>query len=277
MYSARIVTDKGRTVEFSLENGVLFDIAPLSGVDVSLSTTQGFRQIGESVEGQGVSGINRTITGKLMRDQFAKQMLSALPVFTSGKLYFNNSHYCDIVVKKTPEFVNSKGAVRFTMQVYCPDPFWKQITPVSLSLGGLTKLFKFPVEYNTHKFGERSEAKFINCFNAGDVDAPYKLVLTTTTEATNYGIINQKTLKEARFTDTLSAGEVVTLWQERGRIFATKENDGVITNHLGYLSDSSDLFSLDIGDNVLKVVADTGENDIIATAEFTPAYMGVLA
>lgn len=277
MYKARIETDSGKTVNFSFENGILFDIAPLSGVDVSLSTSQGFRQIGESVEGQGVGGITRTISGKVLNSKIQQQMLKDLPVFTSGKLYFNDSHYCEIVVKKTPMFSLKNGATRFSMQVFCIDPFWKQKNTLYYSLGGLKKLFTLPTTYNTHKFGERAGAQFINCHNPGDVKAQLKLTFSTTTQAVNYGVINQRTLEVSRFNDTLEPGELVTLWQEKGRVFATKESSGLTIDFLGYLSDDSTLFNVLPGDNILKIVADTGENDIIASAEFTPAYMGVIA
>ena len=41
MYNARYKSDSGKEFLFSFENGVIFDIDPLSGVTLNLATAQG--------------------------------------------------------------------------------------------------------------------------------------------------------------------------------------------------------------------------------------------
>lgn len=277
MYSAKIATESGKTFRFSYENGVLFDISPLSGVDVTVSTSQGFQQIGETVQSMSVKGVRRTITGKLLTEQAAASMLSVLPVFTRGKLFFNESYWCPITVQKTPTIVHSKNCdVRFTMQVYCEVPFWYSVESKHVNLNTIVPAFRFPVTYNTHRFGTHASGSAANIFNSGDVSAPFDLVITSSGAATNYGIINTRTGANLTFEDTLSAGDTVHFYRKNGRVTAEKTSGGVTSGALAYLADDSDLFSLDAGDNLIMVTAENGAASVSAYITYSAAYMGVI-
>ena len=277
MYTAKIVTDSGKSFEFSYRNGVVFDIYPLSGVDVTLSTSQGFQQIGETVEGMTVKGIRRTIKGVILNPATAKAMLSTITTFAAGRLYFNGAYFCPITVQKTPTIALARsGKMTFTMQVYCESPYWYKTAETSVLLSGTTKLFFFPVLYDSHKFGESMENAFINVYNSGDVPAAIDLRLSSSGTVTNYGIADTRSGAVLKFEDTLNSGEQLRLRQIGGRIVAEKTVDGEILGAMGYLSDDSTLFHLAVGDNVLTAIADEGLSDLRASVQFNAAYMGVV-
>lgn len=277
MYNAKIVTDAGKTFSFGYAHGVLFDISPLSGADVDIAASQGFRQVGETVEGQSVGGIRRTIRGVVLNDATARRMISALPVFTTGRLYFGEKYFCNIVLQKTPSVsVLKNGKIPFTMQVYCDTPFWMEDNLKNYILNGYTSAFSFPVNYDSHVFGTRASGNFTNCINTGDVEAPFVCEFTAIDEVSGYGIINVVTLEELRFDDTLFPGDVVRVYQENGRVRVQKTSDGVTSNALGLLSEDSTLFNLLPGDNVLKVVADNNEESLQVSLSYMPVFMGVL-
>ena len=48
MYNATIQTKDGKQLDLGFEYGIVFDISPLSGVDVDIATSQSFQQIGLS-------------------------------------------------------------------------------------------------------------------------------------------------------------------------------------------------------------------------------------
>lgn len=277
MYNAKIVTDAGKTVWLGYSHGILFDISPLSGADVDIATSQGFQQIGETVEGQSVGGIRRTIRGTALNTAAARNLISALPVFTKGKLYFGEKHFCNIFLQKTPAISYQKdGKMPFTMQVYCDTPFWKEDALKNYLVNGYEPAFSFPVNYGSHVFGIRAQGGFTNCINSGDVKTPFVCEFLTDQEIENYGIINVKTLAELRFNDTLLPGEVVKVYQENGRVMAIKTVDGVSSSVLGLISDDSTLFDLAPGDNVFKVVADNNAERLQASISYRPTFMGVL-
>lgn len=277
MYTAKIVTDSGKTFDFSYRNGVVFDIAPLSGMDVNVGTSQGFGQIGETVESTSVKGIRRTISGVITDPASAKMMLTALPAFTSGRLYFNDAYYCPVTVQKTPTITKTRsGKMSFMMQVFCESPFWFRSKETSALLTGTTPLFSFPVLYDSHKFGESKENAFTNVFNYGDISVPIDLRFSSKGSVKNYGIANARTGAILRFEDTLASGERLHFYRRSGKIVAEKTVDGETSGAVAYLSDDSTLFDLSVGDNVLTVTADEGLSYLRASVQFNAAYMGVI-
>ena len=278
MYNAKIITDAGKEFRFGYNDGCLFDISPLSGSDVNITTSQGFQQIGVTVEGQSVGSVRRTITGTLLNKVAEAKMLSVLPVFTTGRLYVNESRFCNITVNKTPEIRTSKfGKKTFSMQVFCDTPFWSNANDNSYIVSNYKKSFTFPVTYDSHTFAVRTENAFVNCFNGGDVSVPLTCEFTADAEVENYGVINIRTFEELRFEDVLKVGEKARLYYENGRIKATKEDaDGNIIGILGKLTDSSNLFNVTPGDNILKISATSNEQFLKANITFRSAYMGVV-
>ena len=93
MYNARIEMDDGRTLDLGFDNGIIFDISPLSGIDVDISTSQSYNQIGESVADMSTFGLTREIFGVIINDENknSKNILNTLTAFSSGKIYINDS------------------------------------------------------------------------------------------------------------------------------------------------------------------------------------------
>lgn len=278
MYRAKITTDAGKTFSFSYENGVLFDISPLSGATVSVGTSQGFAQVGETVEGQSVAGIKRTISGKVLSEVTARAMLSALPAFTTGKLWYNDLFYCDIVVSRTPQIQRRKtGEMPFSMQVYCDTPFWRDGTAATYIVNGYTAAFSFPVIYDTHAFGIKQNGAFTNCVNRGDVPVPLDCTFSSIGDVSGYGMINAATGEILRFDDVLHAGERVTVRRHSGRVTAEKSTADGTVSVLSLMSDDSELLTIETGDNVFKAMADENDEYLTIAVNVRPAYMGVVA
>jgi hypothetical protein len=278
MYRAEFIADNGKTFRFGIDHDIAFDISPLSGVDVILSTSQGFQQIGESVQGASVKGVRRTITGKCLTSESANALLSFLPVFTSGRLVINGDLWCPATVSKTPTVSFRKnGSIPFTMQIFCESPFWYSSQRQHVSLNEIKGLFKFPVNYgNPHKFGARLTGSSVNVRNDGDVSAPFELTLKGIGSATNYGIVNTMTGESLIFEDTLNDGDTVRFFREGGKIRAEKTSGGETFGALAYVSDSSSLFDLHAGDNLVRVTAEDGGAFVTAFIDFNSAYMGVV-
>lgn len=278
MYSAKIITDAGKIFQFGYQYGTLFDISPLSGIDVNMATSQGTGQIGATIESQSVGGINRTISGLVLDKSTANKMLSYLPAFTSGKLYINNSRYCDIVINRTPEIAYSKdGKMPFSMRVYSTTPFWKSTEIKNFMLSGLNKRFSFPTSFNSHKFGETIKNAFANVLNEGDVSTPIQCVFVSSATVEGYGVQNINTLEKLAFDDILHIGETATVYFQNNKLYAYKKDaQGNVTQLVSATTDDSNLFTLRAGDNVLKSVADVNENNLYASVSFAPQYMGVV-
>ena len=56
----KIVTDAGAVLHLGWDYDAPYFLDPLNGIDVDLKTAQGVNQVGDTVEGQSVSGVSRT-------------------------------------------------------------------------------------------------------------------------------------------------------------------------------------------------------------------------
>lgn len=281
MYNFRIETELGNSVFFGPEYGIVADLDPLSGIDVELSTSQGFQQMGETIDSQSVSGLYRTIKGVVFKDEdrWAGNLLKALPVFTSGKLYFEDSYYCHITISKTPTIVRSKeGKLSFMLQVFCTTPFWYYAKSMNQSFGGYLPAFRFPVNYaEPHRFGVKTSIDFVNCYNEGTVVVPFSVRFVSTATVSGFGLINIYTGQQLKINDTLSYGEEVIVEFRNNILVVEKIQGSKITDIFSLLDENSELFRLNVGDNLLSVIADAGRDDLITTISFEIAVMGVLA
>lgn len=276
MYNARIETDAGKIVRFGYEYGNIFDITPLSGVDVSFGTSQGFQQVGETVETQSVQGISRTIRGTFIDsdpEAAARAMLRALPIFTTGRLVFDDKYFCRIHLKKTPYVHrNSSGKCTFDMMVYCETPYWLNLQSDQYVMGGYTAAFSFPVIYDSHIFGVKNESAYTNCVNSGAMDVPFTANFRSETETVNFGIININTLEHLRLNMTLTQNDEVTVSRENGRLYVQRDGEDIFS----VLDEDSDLFMLHPGDNVLRMTADSGLSGLKVSISYNAAEIGVI-
>lgn len=255
MYNAKIVTDSGITFNFGYEYDSVFDIDPLTGVDVDLATSQGYLQIGETVEGQSVGGVNRTIKGVFFKNEAEREaeMLNALPMFTTGKLYYNDNYFCDMVVKKTPVIVTNKvGITSFSILVFCYTPFWLK------------------AEKNVFELNSTSA---VNCKNEGVAQMEFSVKFETSLFTQGFGIKNTATDKFIKLNTDIEQGESVTVYRKNGRLYVLKNDTEDI---FAALDEDSNLFELASGDNELIATADGGETSLTVTVEFYEPYMGVI-
>ena len=103
----KIVTDAGAVLHLGWDYDIPYFLDPLNGIDVDLKTAQGVNQIGDTVEGQSVSGVSRTLSVVFWgRDALtrARAFTKKLPYFTKGTLYFGDHYFTRFVLQKLPYF-----------------------------------------------------------------------------------------------------------------------------------------------------------------------------
>ena len=278
MYEAKYVRSDGMTFELSFANGVIFDIDPLSELDVDISSSQGFGQIGSTVDAQSIAGVSRTVRGRLLGDANTRKnrMLRVFSPLTGGRLIFNGRFFCDCVVKKAPAVSPRRRDAEFSLMLYCPYPYWLAVEETTYWLNLYTPRFSFPVLFDDHIFGERSSSGYTDCRNAGNVPVHYTAEFTSEADVEAYGLTDLLTHKSIVINDTLHAGETVSLGRTDGRVYLRKKSSsGVVTNLMSALDEASTLWTLAPGSNLLKLTADSGQPNLNATITMSPAFTGV--
>lgn len=270
-YSTFKIDGLSRETDLGVDYDTIFDIDPLTGVDVDLATSQGYQQIGETVEGQSVGGINRTVKGvfygpnaKVNNVQAqASIMLQGLPLFSTGKLYyypntnrsFTDSYFCNIYVKKTPQIYTDKnGITRFSILLYCPTPFWYKswIRAYSLTKNSVT-----------------------NCKNEGVAQNEFTITFRTTSTVHNFKITNKDTGQYLALNTRLNPNERIEVYRKGGRLYVEKKYVNTTEDVFAGLDEGSNLFEMKTGNNNLELTTTESAN-ITATVEFYEPYMGVI-
>lgn len=280
MYNSRFVADNGNTFYFGFYYGTIFDIDPLSELDVDVSTAQGFQQTGATVNSESVGGVSREIRGVFVDASnvtLAQQLLDTFSPGTHGKLYYNNDYYCECVVEKTPAMTLNNRKRTFDLMLYCPYPYWLSSDTSTYTIGGYIEAFELPVCYDSHVFGIANGSVMTDVYNAGAVERPISVKFRCLTSVSNYGIENVETDEILKIDDTLQIGETVDVYWEDGKLKVEKTVDGVTTDIFSLLDEESALFSVASGSNIYKQFADDSTDQLIVTVTMCPAIVGIAA
>lgn len=275
MYEVVFENDNGKTFVFGPNGGNWYGMNIGEGMEITLGKSQGFAQIGETVETQAVSGRSIDVTGRFIGDIVAGKnaLRNVCAPLASGRLVFQKTHYIRVYVKAAPSFSAVKNNGIFKMQFYAPFPFFSTFGETYTEIGGITKMFRLPVNYSKpHRFGTRDTNRYVNVINSGDVRVPYKMVVASEGVSTNQVITNLGTFAFLKLNGTLNAGEYITIYRDDNNVLrAEKTADGVTTDAITWIDDESSLFELESGDNLISATDDQGGAALRVSISFSPA------
>lgn len=275
MFEVIFEADNGKKFVFGRNGNNYYYMSIANGVDITLGTSQGFSQIGVSVENQSVGGRTIDVTGEFYGNITERKdtLRSVCAPMTSGRLIVQKNYFIRVVVKAAPTFVPIKDNGRFKMQFFAPYPYFSAIDEKMSQIGYVVPEFRFPVNYGTpHRFGTRDAARYTNIINGGDVRIPYKLILRSEGISTNPTVTNLKTFAFLRLNGTLNAGEIATIYWDDNNVLRAELTAGDVTKDIiSWIDDDSELFELDVGDNLIHANDDEGGAGLVASFVFRPA------
>lgn len=275
MFEVIFENDNGKNFTFGPNGNNWFGMNIGDGMEITLGKSQGFAQFGETVETQSVPGRTIDVTGRVYGNIVERKnaLRNVCTPLASGRLVFQKTHYIRVYVKAAPSFSPVKNNGLFRMQFYAPFPFFSAFSESSQLIGGITKGFRFPVNYSRpHRFGTRSSEKYVNVLNSGDVRIPYKLILRSEGASTNPTITNLTTFAFIRLNGTINSGEYVTVYRDANNVLRAELTSGsAVTDVITWIDDESSLFELESGDNLLSATDDQGGAALVATFSFNPA------
>lgn len=279
MYNAVFESDTGQKYVFGKDGETVFDMDLGNGVSVDIGTSQGFSQVGETVESMTVGGRTITVHGTIFGNVQSRKkiMRKVFAPFVWGKLTFEGKHYIRVCVKDSPSFSPIRDDGRFTMLLYAPFPFFYSVDDAHYNIGEIMPMFSFPVNYATpHKFGERGTEKYTNVYNNGDIAAPFNVYMETFGTSANPLIVNLDTHEYLKLNGTLTAGDAANIYRDSNNILrAELSTDGELVDILSWVDDGSTLFQLNPGDNIISFDDDGGGSSLTVKFSFSPAVVAV--
>ena len=280
MYKVKYISDSGNEFLFGADNGIVFDMDIGESVDVNIGVSQGFSQIGESVDTKSIGSRPINASGIVFKnvEQGKRKMRNTFPPFESGRLVFDDGHYYIAVhIKKPPSFSPVKGDGRFMMQFLAPFPYFSRVEKSSVPIGEIEPAFSFPVNYaEPHKFGVKSSARYKSVVNDGDVPVPFEAQFTSTVESVNPIIRDLKNGGFLRLNMTVKQREVVTVYRDSNGVLRAEKNVGGETvDVLGAVDENSTLFELNRGENIISYSDDAGGDNLSVVIAYSPAVVAI--
>lgn len=233
---------------------------------------------------------NIVISGKIIANSeysmftARRDLIMSFNPKSKGRLYYyinidsdtTKEFYIDCYVEKSIDPVNTKSGVEqsFLISLLCPNPFWKEVTPIS-EIGNYTDYFTFPFvsDYSSgFSFAQFEVNKTFT--NYGDVDTPLKITFSGAAE--NPYITNVTTGETIKINKTIAVGEKIVITTDNGNKTVKIHNlDGSIVNAFNYVDLTSKFFKFIPGENIIEYGS---SNDAIlggVTIEYASAYLGV--
>lgn len=272
MYNAKFISNTGETYDFGVDGSTVFDMDIGNGISVDIATSQGFSQLGESVEGQSVTGKLINVKGVIYKDISAKRrhLRDVFSPFTSGRLSFDNGYYIDVYVKDTPTFSPIKNDGRFTMLLYAPFPFFSKADSGSVEFGEIVPMFSFPVNYiEDHIFSRKISATEKTIENDGDVAVFFGLEFKTTGRVDNISVTDLDTGEFLKIKCKLLGSQKVLLKRTAEGVLSALLIDGTkTTNAINLIDEKSTLLKLRKGKNRLQITDEYSKGEMLI-ADFT--------
>lgn len=279
MFEVIFESDNGKKFVFGRNGNNYFGMSIGNGVEVALGTSQGFSQIGETVETQSIGGRHIDVTGEVYGDITERKdaLRRVCAPLVSGRLVFQKTYYIRVYVKAAPTFSAVKNNGLFKMQFFAPFPFYLRMNEQMFYIGQVTPQFRFPVNYSiTHRFGARTAARYTNVYNDGDVRIPFRAYIRSDGTCSNVTISNLKTFAFLKLNGTLNAGEFVEIYRDNRNVLrAELTSNGVVQDIISWIDEDSSLFELEVGDNLLSATDDEGGVSLTVRFTFNSAVVAL--
>lgn len=280
MQRIRFINPNGREVNIGLSPPYIFEkISGIGAEDVNMVTTEPAMLNGTAFHGLYVKDREITLSmhiyGRTRGEMYGNRqaLISALSSNMSaggqlGRLEYANDFltvWIPAIVKRGPQATERAGNYNTSVQVvfYCPDPFWRAMTPeinkIAYIGGGLT----FPLEIDSVagvEFGAQGFEAVMN--NTGDSPAPLRITITG--PSTEPEVVKVSTGESIKIKRELYEGDVLVINTQPGARSATiTRSVGTTEDAFGYIDLTSTFFLLDPGDNTLQYI--TGDASTTAT------------
>lgn len=280
MYNAQYVSTRGDVYDFGVKGSTVFDIDIGSGLSVDLNVSQGFSQIGESVQSQNIVGKNLSVKGAIYQNvpQNKDKLRNVFYPFSSGRLTFDNGYYIDVYVKETPSFSPKKDDGRFTMLLFAPFPFFSKSDTGKIEFGEVVPQFSFPVNFSEpHIFGKKTTSSIKNVINGGNVNVPFNVIFTTTGFVENISIKNTTTKESLKINISLGIGDTLKVFRSSESLLTATLDNGKYTEDVtSFIDETSDLYRLYVGKNRLEITDEFSKGKmLIADFQFNEAVTSI--
>lgn len=277
-------------VEFNYNEDADFFLVSLEGVysvSNNVVTSENTMTDGSTYQGSTTKQRNIVITAFIDGDyQKRRDLLYKCfkPKSTGSFTYIEGDEKRTIDYKVEEIDIAETGVIRnVVISLICPDPFFKDLNDIIVTMAGWKRSFSWPHEFKAEKepFGERIAEiiKTVENDSAAD-NIGIEILMQASGAVTNpalYHVEQDEHIKvgTADHALQLAAGEAVKITTGTNNKNVYLISNGQETKINEYLDEDSEFIQLTSGSNTFKYDADAGINYLNVTISYRFRYLGV--
>ena len=292
MEKITFINSKGQLVELGNDGPfILTKIEGTGAVNVDIQSQKSPYQDGETYLGNTLEPRFLSIEIMILADnidemaRYRHKILQAFnPKLGQGKLIYqlgDVKREIKAISELAPVFPDAED-FKDTMQpgliqLYCPNPFFKDISEMKEEIAIWRGAFEFPLEIVEEgiELGYRELSLIVNVLNKGDVPCGMKIQFKALATVVNPSLFNVNTREYFKINKVLEAGEIITVTTHFQNKRVELSKNGVVSNAFNWIDLNSTFLQLEPGDNLFRYDADDGIDNLEVSIYFTPAYLGV--
>lgn len=261
------------------------EVTGLSDVRNTIFRVNSMGQDGDSYVGSRIESREIEIVGSIRtpdRDkmrEYRREMNRVLNPKYSATLTYEYGDFRRIIDCRTenaPIFSKKNILQDYTVQLLCPDPFWREEKVTEDILAGWIGGFEFPVEpHESWEIGSKPPL-IVNVYNGGNI--PTGMVVEFRAKwgtVTNPSIVNLETGEYIKFKINLAMGDVLTVNTGYSKKDAVLKSGNTETNVLKLMDAGSTFIQLAEGDNLFRCEAGSGADNLETVVYHNGLYLGV--
>jgi phage-related protein len=286
--------EHGESVEFS-HASVYYptEVSGLSDIRSTAHTVSSMGQDGETYLGSRIESRDIEIVGVIKEQSREKareyrrelgHVLNPHAAATLTYIYGDFTRVIDCHVNNAPFAPGGVIFKSFTVQLNCPNPFWReaddQRTEIAAWNGSLEftepdglEIFESAV---TWEIGYRQPSLIVNAYNAGDVKSGMRIDFKATGTVMDPSLLNIDTREFIQMIGcTLQAGDVISVFTHYGEKRVELKKNGQVTDASYYLDPDSAYLQLEVGNNMFRYNAANNLDGLEVTIYHNNLYLGV--
>lgn len=286
-----IASNKKTSLELTASPYSVKDITGFDRIEVQNVTSQGFDQDGASLVNSYVLPRDMGITGQIrannteqmqrLRNKLINMFLPKENIVITH-FYGGESKEITVRVEATPKFTFTKVSVmqNYEIQMTAVSPYWRATTESLVQIADVIGCFCFPLVIPVDEgvvFGVKQASLIANVHNASPIKVGMRFCFIANGTVVNPQLFNVRTRQYFKLLCTMTPGEQITV--QTGQDKTVVRNDsGRTKDYIGKVDlagGGNTFLELDPGDNLLRYMADSGEDMLEVKIYYHNRYTGV--
>lgn len=240
----------------------------------------GCSYVGSQIESREIEIVGSIRTAdRAKMQEYRREMNRVLNPKYAATLTYEYGDFCRVIdcrVENAPVFSRKNIFQDFTVQLLCPDPFWREEKVAEDILTGWIGGFVFPVEPDEDWEIGSKPPLIVNVYNSGNIPAGMAVEFRARWGAVvNPSIINLETGEYIKFKIDLAPGDVLTVNTIYSKKDAVLKNGDIEKNVLKFMDAGSTFIQLAEGHNLFRCEAGSGVDNMEVVAYHDCLYLGV--